>query len=578
MSMPIRSAVLLAVFSCTTALLAVAEEPLTREEVAKRAKGSTVLVDARPNYGSGFCVHPSGLFVTNEHVLRQGIGGVGEVTLVLNAGLKSQKTVKAKVVRRDKQLDLALLKAEGQEQFEALTLGSDKELVELTEVIAFGFPFGVALARTGEYPAISVNTGSVTSLRNDKEGELSRIQLDAALNVGNSGGPVLDRKGKVVGMVVSGILGAGGNTGVNLAIPVSHLQRFLSRPEIEFTPPVVKADGAEQAVDFTAKVVSLPVLKDPLELELVLGVRPGTERRFPMKLTDGSYGVKAVPFPKREGPLVLQAAVRFENGYVRGTVEDQTFGVGPTKVKLSEVKGLRLRPKPEVLLGDGKKLEGSLSDLGVLTVKVGKQALQLDLANASEVRVDPPEDTSGVSCTVVARQGGKEVGRASAPLYPEGTAGSTLEALAEGKFIRPLRSGGPVSYLRALSKQGDYIGQGKSYSYGGEEMTAHVTPRGVQLQVGGFGAWMVEFGGPGRRFLEVGEYADAKRLPFSGDSPGMQFSGNGRACNKLAGKFVVWEIEVRGNEVVRLAVDFIQHCEEKMPPLSGKVRINSSFH
>src|SRR5262249_44894334 len=163
-------------------------DALSREAIAKRAKASTVLVEVKPTYGSGFCVHSSGLFVTNEHVVRQ---STETITLVLDAGLKTQKVLKAKVLRRDKVLDLALLKVDGDEKIEALELGSDKELGELTELIACGFPFGPALARQGEYPAISINVGSVTSLRRNKNDELHRIQLDAALNPGNSGGPVL---------------------------------------------------------------------------------------------------------------------------------------------------------------------------------------------------------------------------------------------------------------------------------------------------------------------------------------------------------------------------------------------------
>jgi hypothetical protein len=65
---------------------------------------------------------------------------------------------------------------------------------------------------------------------------------------------------------------------------------------------------------------------------------------------------------------------------------------------------------------------------------------------------------------------------------------------------------------------------------------------------------------------------------FSGDSPGMEVIGNGRGANKIAGKFVVWELEVKGNEVTRLAIDFIQHSEETKPPLYSMIRVNSSFH
>ena len=51
----------------------------------------------------------------------------------------------------------------------------------------------------------------------------------------------------------------------------------------------------------------------------------------------------------------------------------------------------------------------------------------------------------------------------------------------------------------------------------------------------------------------------------------------GRGCNQIAGTFVVWELQLRGNEVVRLAVDFEQRCEINGPPLRGSVRLNSNF-
>jgi V8-like Glu-specific endopeptidase len=547
------------------------DEILPREEVAKRAKPATALVEVKPGSGSGFCVHASGLFVTNEHVVRSVASG-GTVVVVLNPGLKTQQVLKAKVIRRDKKLDLALLKVEGEDKkFEALKLGSDSQLGELTEVIAFGFPFGQRLAQPGEYPAISVNVGSVTSLRHDGQGELHRIQLDAVLNPGNSGGPVLNRSGKVVGVVVSGIQGAG----INMAIPVSHLERFLARPDVVFTTPAVKSANQHEACLFEAKTIQVVAPSGPLEMELVLGAGPGKERRFPMKLVDGTYQVKAIPVPAPEGPPVFRVGVHYEDGSVSGTVEDRAFRVGEKTVKLSQVHSLRLGPKPQVILGNKEKLDGNLADLETLAVKVGKQSLRLDLSAAVEIKVETPEDTTGISCTVVARHSGKEVGRHSAPLYVEGIGRPTLESLAEGKFVKPPRAGAPVSSLRVVSSKGDYIGQGQSYSYEGEELVARPTNRGVTLNVDG---WMVNFGGPGNRFLEVGEYVNAKRHPFSGDAPGLEFFGKGRGANQLSGKFVVWELEVKGNEVVRLAIDFIQQCEGTQPPLYGSLRINSSFH
>jgi hypothetical protein len=160
-------------------------------------------------------------------------------------------------------------------------------------------------------------------------------------------------------------------------------------------------------------------------------------------------------------------------------------------------------------------------------------------------------------------------------VYIEGAAKPSLDSVRDGKFIKPPRSPAPVSYLNAVSSPGDYIGQGKSYSYSGNDLTVRRIDRGVQITVDG---WTVQFGAPRGQFLEVAEYANAKRYPFSDDAPGIEFYGHGRGCNRIAGKFMVWELEIKGNEIIRLAIDFVQHCEESRPPLYGMIRFNSSFH
>src|SRR5205814_7338840 len=115
----------------------------------------------------------------------------------------------------------------------------------------------------------------------------------------------------------------------------------------------------------------------------------------------------------------------------------------------------------------------------------------------------------------------------------------------------------PVSYLRVISTPGDPIGQGKEYSHGGEEVAAQANARGgVTVTAGGIGGWTLNCTAPDNRQLEAGEYRGAKRYPFNNDAPGLDFSGHGRGSNVLSGGFVVWEGEVKGNQVGRLAVDF----------------------
>jgi S1-C subfamily serine protease len=202
----------------------VERRPKTQSELAKIGRAGSVyvegLVGRKVGSGSGFCVHKDGLFVTNNHVVENVQNNV--VRIVLQPTAAGQRELGAKVIKRDPANDLALLQtAEG--GFEPLDLGDSDALTELQSVVAFGFPFGRALATEG-YPAITVSEVKVSSLRR-RGGALHRIQLNGTLNPGNSGCPVLDESGYVIGVVVGGIPGSG----IAEAIPVNIVRDFLTK-------------------------------------------------------------------------------------------------------------------------------------------------------------------------------------------------------------------------------------------------------------------------------------------------------------------------------------------------------------
>jgi DNA-binding beta-propeller fold protein YncE len=152
------------------------------------------------------------------------------------------------------------------------------------------------------------------------------------------------------------------------------------------------------------------------------------------------------------------------------------------------------------------------------------------------------------------------------------------EIVLKGSIKKPAKSPNPTSYMKIVSSKGDFIGQGKTYDYPGDQLVLkllvpNMIPRGIRVSVDG---WNLDVGGPNKEFLQVGEYLNAKRFPLSGASPGLYFSGKGRGSSNVAGEFVLWELEMDGDRVLRFAVDFVQRSEDG-PPLTGVVRFNSTL-
>jgi WD40 repeat protein len=377
------------------------EEPLTRVQIVRAGKAATALVEVSAargqGYGSAFCVHPAGWFLTNAHV------AAGDLTLVLNPSLKTEKSYPARVVRRDEEADLALLKVEAVTGLPSLTLGSDEGLVELMEVIGFGYPLSTIAGRE-----ISVSVGRITALRH-KEGHLERIQLDGALAKGNSGGPVLDKDGKVIGVVVSGIVAAG----MNFAIPVSVVSRFLARPEVQFNPPRLSPSNMHKATTFEARVATLLPSTSPLTVELILKAGKGPERTLRMDAQGDRYRVTAVPIPEPTGPWTLRLAARFENATLDAPTTERPFTIGGREVKLSAARSIFPGSPARVVLRRGETITGDLVGLEAVPARLSGQTMSVDLASAKEVKVSPSGEADRVQCSLVVRQREEEIYRQS---------------------------------------------------------------------------------------------------------------------------------------------------------------------
>ncbi|HEX5273369.1 MAG TPA: serine protease, partial [Gemmataceae bacterium] len=418
--MPFRPRLTSLLFSVTIlAGPAAAEDSKTVVQRGKRATALLVL-PAGQGFGSAFCVDAAGFFVTNEHVVHDLPAG-GKVSLVLHAGEDGEKVIQAVVVRADARPDLALLKAEGARDLTALELGAADDLAETTPLTAFGYPFGDRLAvRDKKYPAVSVNVGRVTSLRRTKE-QLESIQLDAALNPGNSGGPVLDANGLVVGVVRAGIRGSG----VNFAIPVTRLHELLKKPEIVFDPPPILYARQAESMVFTIRIVSLtkPVPKSSVELTLAAGDK---ERKFVARQGEGdTFTVSAVPVPKREGPARVSLDVVFPSGRVKCVVDDRSVRVGKESLRLGELRQISPGGGTAVAVTrEGREVSGAATGLGPVQGDLGGSTTTVDLSKATRVVVESTEEPiDAVEYTVVVKQGGTVVGEARGSIRIEGRPG-----------------------------------------------------------------------------------------------------------------------------------------------------------
>jgi WD40 repeat protein/S1-C subfamily serine protease len=381
------------------------------ESINQIGKAATAFVTVSPpGYtdavaGSAFCIHRSGWFVTNEHVVRK----KGDVVLTLNPGLHSEMRYAAQVVRTDKGLDLALLRARNSRYLPVLSLGSDQGLEELMEVVAFGFPFGKALADgPRSMPEVSVNVGRISAFRH-KGDNLDRIQIEASLNPGNSGGPVLDRSGRVIGVVVEGVPGRG----VNFAIPVGAVSRFVAQLVITFEPPTIGPATIRQPTVFEAQVASVVAPSAPLLAELIVKPSTGPERTVRMRSEGDVYRTTATLIPPREGPSTLHLVLRFDDGTREVTATDRSFTIGIREVQLSDVYRIYPGPTWRVILNDGTVITGAAADPEALTVRPGEPADTLDLSRAKDVTVTLADEPDSAEYTLLVREGDREIFRTS---------------------------------------------------------------------------------------------------------------------------------------------------------------------
>ncbi|MEM1116936.1 MAG: trypsin-like peptidase domain-containing protein [Bacteroidota bacterium] len=173
-----------------------------------------------PGLGSGFIISPDGYIVTNDHVA----GNAVETTIAFPDG----STLPAELVGSDPQTDIALLKVDPPEPLPYLAFEEQDEPIVGEWAIALGNPFGLFEAAE---PTVTV--GVVSAVGRDfpmQEGRTFRdmIQTDAAINSGNSGGPLVNALGRVIGMNTFIFSRSGGSVGLGFSVPARRVQQVVA--------------------------------------------------------------------------------------------------------------------------------------------------------------------------------------------------------------------------------------------------------------------------------------------------------------------------------------------------------------
>jgi len=178
-----------------------------RQQQENQPRRSTAL-------GSGFIIDPAGLVVTNNHVIE----GADEITVILH----DDTSLKAELVGRDPKTDLALLRVKSSKPLPYVKWGSSDELRVGDWVVAIGNPFGLGGTVTAgiiSARARNINAGPYDDF----------LQTDAAINKGNSGGPMFNLRGEVVGINTAIFSPTGASVGIGFAIPSKIAQQVVGQ-------------------------------------------------------------------------------------------------------------------------------------------------------------------------------------------------------------------------------------------------------------------------------------------------------------------------------------------------------------
>ena len=329
--------------------------------------------------GSGFIIHPDGYIVTNNHV----IDGADEIHVIL----QDNTDLSAKVVGRDKKTDLALLKVNAKKPLVAASFGDSDKVRVGDWILAIGNPYG--LGGTVTAGIISARSRNIQSGPYDEY-----IQTDAPINRGNSGGPMFDMDGNVVGINTAIYSPSGGSIGIGFAIPSSLAKNIVEQ---------LKSSGHIRRGWLGVRIQTVT---QEIADGLVLGKKrgalvSGVTEDGPAAKSGIKAGDVIVEFDGREVPDMHKLPLMVAETDIGKSVDVVVFRKGrnvTVKVKVGEL--------PQSESGEDEEGGDNIPDSVPNAVKIGEIGVSVAPINdAIRSRFALKKDLTGIVVTSIASEG-----------------------------------------------------------------------------------------------------------------------------------------------------------------------------
>lgn len=285
--------------------------------------------------GSGFIISADGFVMTNAHV----VDGADEVYVTLT----DKREFKAKVLGADARTDVALLKIDGK-TLPTLTMGDSNKIRVGEWVIAIGSPFNLEN---------TVTAGIISAKSRDTGDYLALIQSDVAVNPGNSGGPLINMRGEVIGINSQIATLSGGYNGISFAVPIDEAMRVAE--QLKKSGKVTRGRIGVQIGELSKEVAESLGLKSAQGAEVSLVEPGGPADKAGIRAGDiilkfnGAVINRSSDLPRLVGGTALgsQATITLWRKGAQQDVQVTIAELEPDKTAKAKGKGENAKPKAE---------------------------------------------------------------------------------------------------------------------------------------------------------------------------------------------------------------------------------------